>query len=67
MPHFDEYGGDEWICQTCARVFNSRVESIWVKEATASLRRGNACPSCVAASDYPIGAGKVTVKKGNDD
>lgn len=51
MPHFDEFGGDEWICQTCTKIFNSKVESTWIDKAEGGLKHGNACPDCVVAHD----------------
>jgi hypothetical protein len=47
MPYFDEFGGDEWICQLCARIYNSRVQSTWMKPVPGKQVDGNVCPSCV--------------------
>lgn len=55
MPHFDEWGGDEWICQAPNhrgnRVQNSRVKSEWRPDITGHKSAGNCCPSCVKAFD----------------
>lgn len=51
MPHFDQYGGDEWICQapnhSGNRIQNSRVVSTWRPDITGHLNAGNTCPPCV--------------------
>jgi rubrerythrin len=47
MPHFDAYGGDEWICQVCGRVQDSRVESVWRPDITGHKGAGNVCPKCL--------------------
>lgn len=51
MPHFDEYGGDEWICQICGRVHDSTVKSVWNSKATGNVTAGNVCPRCMRAFD----------------
>jgi hypothetical protein len=55
MPHFDEWGGDEWMCQgpnhRGPRVQNSRVESQWRPDITGHKGAGNCCPACVAFYD----------------
>jgi hypothetical protein len=52
MPHFDEFGGDEWICQAPNhkgnRVQNSRVDSEWRPDITGLPGAGNVCPVCLA-------------------
>lgn len=52
MPHFDEYGGDEWICQICTNVFNSKVESTWMRIPGREFE-GNVCPTCSANLKAP--------------
>src|SRR5438105_1982930 len=55
MPHFDEYGGDQWMCQgpnhKGNRVQNSRVNSTWFTPVPGRQFGGNLCPSC--AAEYP--------------
>lgn len=57
MPHFDEYGGDEWICQAPnhkgGRIQNSRVKSEWRPDITGLPGAGNCCPPCVRAYQQP--------------
>lgn len=52
MPHFDEFGGDEWVCQAPGhrgnRIQNSRVKSEWRPDITGNQSAGNCCPTCVA-------------------
>jgi hypothetical protein len=47
MPHFDQYGGDEWICQVCGRVQSSRVGFGWRPDITNNTSAGNVCPTCL--------------------
>src|SRR5215831_163050 len=51
MPHFDEFGGDEWVCQAPNhrgnRVQNSRVNSEWRPDITGIEGAGNVCPACL--------------------
>ena len=60
MPHFDEYGGDQWICQKCGGIFDSRDKSEWRPDITGCISAGNVCPCCVAAYKvyYPEGKEK---------
>lgn len=55
MPHFDEDGGDMWMCQAPNhrgnRVQRSKVESEWRPDITGHQSAGNCCPPCVAAHD----------------
>jgi hypothetical protein len=67
MPHFDEYGGDLWICQICTKTFNSRVESTWLDPIPGRAFSGNACPSCISkpqteAKATPEGKSQPTAK-----
>ena len=56
MPHFSEDGNDEYICQTCARIYDSvKSPSEWIENASPKLRRGNACPNCIAKANAPMG------------
>jgi hypothetical protein len=48
-PHFDEYGGDEWICQICGKIQNSRVPCEWRPDITELKAAGNVCPICLKA------------------
>ncbi len=50
-PHFDEHGGDEWICQICGQIKNSRVKSEWRPDITGSKQAGNVCPECLKAHE----------------
>lgn len=47
MPHFDAFGGDEWICQICCGTYDSRTRSAWRKDITECDSAGNVCPGCV--------------------
>lgn len=47
MPHFDEFGGDMWMCQVCGKEQNSRVQSTWRPDITGSESAGNVCPVCL--------------------
>jgi rubrerythrin len=47
MPHFDEYGGDTWICQVCGKIKNSLVPSVWRPDITGHKSAGNVCPDCL--------------------
>lgn len=49
MPTFDEFGGDEWICQVCGKIQSSQVESEWRPDITGHKSAGNVCPICVLA------------------
>jgi hypothetical protein len=51
MPHFDEYGGDEWICQICGKIQNSQVQSEWSLDITQNESAGNICPRCKKVHD----------------
>lgn len=55
MPHFDEFGGDTWICQAPGhqgnRVQSSRVPSAWRTDITGHESAGNVCSSCIAKHD----------------
>ncbi len=48
MPHFSESGNDTYICQRCARVFDSVEQpSQWRPDITGNSSAGNVCPACV--------------------
>ncbi len=47
MPHFDEFGGDEWVCQICGKIQNSRVIPVWRTDVTGHESAGNVCPKCM--------------------
>lgn len=51
MPHFDEFGDDEWICQVCGKVLNSKIKSEWREDITGIKGAGNTCPDCVKKHD----------------
>jgi hypothetical protein len=51
MPHFDQHGGDQWICQKCLSIFDSTVNSEWRPDITGNKCAGNVCPSCLAKHD----------------
>jgi hypothetical protein len=47
MPHFDAFGGDEWICQICYQTKDSKTNSVWRKDITENESAGNVCPDCM--------------------
>jgi hypothetical protein len=48
MPTFSKNGNDEYICQKCARIFDSVEQpSQWRPDITGHTSAGNVCPSCV--------------------
>ena len=53
MPHFDQYGGDTWLCQaphhSGNRIQDSRVVSQWRPDITGLQSAGNCCPACVTS------------------
>lgn len=55
MPHFSDEGNDTYICQKCARIFDSvKYPSEWRPDITGKESAGNVCPSCVAKHSQPI-------------
>jgi hypothetical protein len=59
VPHFDEDGGDQWLCQAPNhkgnRVQSSKVKSEWRPDITGHKGAGNSCPPCVKEHDERIG------------
>ena len=51
MPHFDAYGGDEWVCQVCLEIKDSRTKSFWRTDITENESAGNVCTSCLRAHE----------------
>lgn len=52
MPHFSPKGNDTYICQRCARVFDSiESPSYWRTEITGCESAGNVCEACRDAHD----------------
>lgn len=48
MPHFDTNGADTYICQKCARIFNSvKYPPTWRPDITGHKSAGNVCPACL--------------------
>lgn len=47
MPHFDEFGGDSWICQICAQTQNSRAPYAWRPDITGNKSAGAVCAACI--------------------
>jgi DNA-directed RNA polymerase subunit RPC12/RpoP len=48
MPHFSPDGNDTYICQKCARIYDSvHHPSTWVKG------KGNVCPTCINPAPRP--------------
>lgn len=47
MPHFDENGYGTWICQSCGRIYNDLIRSVWATPVPGKGFSGNVCPTCV--------------------
>lgn len=54
MPTFSRNGNDEYICQKCARVFDSVEQpSQWRPDITGHNGAGTCCPTCVHKHNQP--------------
>lgn len=63
MPHFNEQGQEEWVCQRGAHVCTGR--STWVERGSDEAKtlgcHGSICDDCLAKAGYSIDEGPLSI------